>query len=457
MRKFAIFVATTGGAVQIERLTEERAPQSMICVSRSTTILPISKEYHDYVRRGSGIIEREFNYPGDTSFRADVSGIIDAGKSWQLAFYLAHAVTVSSNSSLVDDPDEADHIIWATGCVDYDLNILNVDHLAKKLDASTDLFDKLKKQNKTTTIFVPLEQRQNIEEHISQNDNIEIYAAEHVNDLLNHIRIDIDATPPKGLREDNEIAVSPKHSSKIWVIGFLMVIAAIAAWFSNEWFLLGTKNTDAVTIETENADKEINKSPKPKIDTKKIQKMTNKPLTTKQNNKNFTPGNISQNINVNLFALGPREGKTCIDVNFGGDTPIKKPFLLEKNGKLRKHDLRKSCRILFEFEPKQNKYIGVWLKKISGRYISIERKPDALSGSKLTKNQLAWTIELPKIMKQSFHYRVFVLSGNKSLSDNLKWLTNQANSATAEKELISKGIEAIKFDIKLTAGLQSVK
>ena len=60
-------------------------------------------------------------------------------------------------------------------------------------------------------------------------------------------------------------------------------------------------------------------------------------------------------------------------------------------------------------------------------------------------------------MKQSFHYRVFVLSGNKSLSDDLKWLMNQANSATAEKELISKGIEAIKFDIKLTAGLQSVK
>ena len=47
----------------------------------------------------------------------------------------------------------------------------------------------------------------------------------------------------------------------------------------------------------------------------------------------------------------------------------------------------------------------------------------------------------------------FVLSGNKSLSDDLKWLMNQANSATAEKELISKGIEAIKFDIKLTAGL----
>ena len=67
MKKFAIFVATTGGAIQIERLTEERAPQSMICVSKSTTILPISKEYHDYVRRGSGIIERDFNYSGDTS------------------------------------------------------------------------------------------------------------------------------------------------------------------------------------------------------------------------------------------------------------------------------------------------------------------------------------------------------------------------------------------------------
>ena len=115
----------------------------MICVSRSTTFLPISKEYQHYVRPGSGIIEGEFHYAGDTSFRADVSGMIDAGTSWQLAFYLAHAVTASSNSSLVTDPDEADHIIWATGRVDYDLNILNVDHLAEKLDASIDLFDKL--------------------------------------------------------------------------------------------------------------------------------------------------------------------------------------------------------------------------------------------------------------------------------------------------------------------------
>jgi len=451
VKKFAIFVATTGGAIQIERLTEERAPQSMICISRSTTILPISIEYHDYVRRGSGIIEREFNYPGDTSFRADVSGMIDAGKSWQLAFYLAHAVTVSSNAILVDDLDDADHIIWATGCVDYDLNILNVDHLTEKLGASKDLFDKLKKQNKTTTIFVPLEQSRDLEEQISRSDNIEVYAAEHVQDLLNRIRVDIDAAPSKALRKDDEIVGSLYHPSKIWVIIFLIVAATIFAWFSNEWFLSGTKNTDTVKIETKNVKNEIYKPSKLKIEAKKIQETANKSPTIKENKKILVSNKINQNINVNLFALGPREGKTCIDVNFGGDKPIKKAFLLKKNGQLEKQALRETCRILFEFDPKQKQYIGVWLKKISGRYISIERKPDALSGSEIIKNQLSWMIELPKIMKQPFHYRVVVLSSNKSLSGNLQWLIRQANFETAEKQLISKGIEVNKFDIKLTS------
>ena len=77
--------------MQVERLTGEHAPQSLICVRRSSTILDVSKDYDDFVRRGSGIIEREFGPFEYGSFRVDVSEPIGAGHSWQLSF-LAHAI-----------------------------------------------------------------------------------------------------------------------------------------------------------------------------------------------------------------------------------------------------------------------------------------------------------------------------------------------------------------------------
>ena len=97
----------------------------MICVSRSSTILPISGEYDDFVRRGSGVIEREFGPFDYESFRADVSGPVGTGQSWQLAFFLAHAIDAAEEVELVDDLDKADRVVWASGRVDYDLRAGN--------------------------------------------------------------------------------------------------------------------------------------------------------------------------------------------------------------------------------------------------------------------------------------------------------------------------------------------
>ena len=58
--KVRVFLATTEGVVQIERITREDARQSAICLKRTTKVLPVSAGYDAFVRPPSGVIEREF-------------------------------------------------------------------------------------------------------------------------------------------------------------------------------------------------------------------------------------------------------------------------------------------------------------------------------------------------------------------------------------------------------------
>lgn len=137
--KICVVIATTAGPALIERITPEFAPQSMVCLGRSSEVLAISHDYDDFVRPGSGVIMREFSKAAGTAsaFRLDLSQRIGTGKSWQLAVFCAHALHFASDCTL-SNPQEAETILWLTGMVDYDLNIAAVGNIAEKVDASRD-------------------------------------------------------------------------------------------------------------------------------------------------------------------------------------------------------------------------------------------------------------------------------------------------------------------------------
>src|SRR4051812_18835389 len=118
MKRVAVFVATTDGPARVERITRERAPQSMVCLNRSSTVLPISAAYDSFVRPGSGVIERAFGPFEPGAFRLDVSAPIEAGESWQLGFFVAHALAASSRDICFSAPEDADAVLWLTGRVD---------------------------------------------------------------------------------------------------------------------------------------------------------------------------------------------------------------------------------------------------------------------------------------------------------------------------------------------------
>ncbi|GAB6052789.1 hypothetical protein JCM17960_16090 [Magnetospira thiophila] len=140
MKRCAVFVATTDGPVRIERITAEAAPQSMVCLGRSSEVLSISGDYDDFVRPGSGVILRECSNEGEQAYRLDMSGPISGGRSWQLAVFAAHVLHRSEHMALAPERD-ADLILWLTGTVDYDLHVGVVDHLPTKIAAARPHFE----------------------------------------------------------------------------------------------------------------------------------------------------------------------------------------------------------------------------------------------------------------------------------------------------------------------------
>ena len=111
--KLHIFVATTQGLVAIQNIIaiDDADISSIVSVNGTSTTANISSAYHNFVKKGAGIIAQDF---GICSYRLNVSERIDHGNSWQLAFYLAHA---ASEQNLLGDGlvQSGDHIICATG------------------------------------------------------------------------------------------------------------------------------------------------------------------------------------------------------------------------------------------------------------------------------------------------------------------------------------------------------
>ncbi len=154
MKRIAVFIATTHGPIRVERITRERARQSMVCLKRSSSVLPISAAYDNFVRPGSGVVERAFGPFEDGAFRLDLSAPIETGESWQLGFFVAHAIAASSNAELASD-DEADTIIWLTGRVDYDRAVGAINHMSEKIFASRAAIGEWVATGRSVTLFVP--------------------------------------------------------------------------------------------------------------------------------------------------------------------------------------------------------------------------------------------------------------------------------------------------------------
>jgi hypothetical protein len=129
--RIRVLVATTEGPVEIESLVAEDAilARSVVCIAGSTETAGIDREYHAFVDRGTGLIARLY---GHDRFRLDVSGRVDAGSSWQLGVFIAHALHATGR--LAHKGEEAAMVVLATGRVQpLDEAVLEVGHVDHKL------------------------------------------------------------------------------------------------------------------------------------------------------------------------------------------------------------------------------------------------------------------------------------------------------------------------------------
>ena len=130
--KVHVMVATTQGLVAIQKIyAQDPDIRSVVSINGTSTVSPISAAYHHFVKKGVGIIEADF---GASSYRVNIDAAIDQGNSWQLAFYLAHAVH-AQNLLGNGKPQAGDWVICATGELNTsEKTVLAVEQTALKIE-----------------------------------------------------------------------------------------------------------------------------------------------------------------------------------------------------------------------------------------------------------------------------------------------------------------------------------
>ena len=146
-----VAIATTEGPSEVLRIALE-APEvrSVVCLNMSTEALSISPAYDAFIRRPTGVVERELGHP---AYRADVSATIDSGNSWQLGLYLAHRLMAEGRLAALSDAPE--HWIWVTGTLDSNLAVGPVSGVERKLARSADWFAVRSAEDRPVSIIAP--------------------------------------------------------------------------------------------------------------------------------------------------------------------------------------------------------------------------------------------------------------------------------------------------------------
>ncbi len=162
--KIRVYVGTTEGPVAIERITREAAPNSAMCIGRSTREATASTGYEAFVKQPSGVIERELGPYSPGAFRLDVSADIGDGDSWQLGVFVAHAL--AAEGRLADFHEDADAALWLTGEVANDLEVKPVGHVPDKLRASRGDFATWASGGTPVTLIVPKANREYLDQAV---------------------------------------------------------------------------------------------------------------------------------------------------------------------------------------------------------------------------------------------------------------------------------------------------
>ena len=227
MKKFTILVPTTKNVVGITDITEEdKGVLPVVCKSNELRPLDISNDYKNFIQNPTGIIEKLVNAQ---SFRLDLTDEIQTGESWQLGFAIAHLLkyrnSIEYSKSKSDLFNKSD-IIWTTGKINSNLDILDVEHVEVKLKNSLSLFRKAKKKKLKILILVSsknlktiLNFRKEYNDEEKLFNDIEIKPLSNLNELSKLLEINFQISKP--FNQKNKILKNVKYISLILILIFI--------------------------------------------------------------------------------------------------------------------------------------------------------------------------------------------------------------------------------------------
>jgi hypothetical protein len=250
--KTHIFIATTQGLVAIQKITpiDDEDISSVVSINGTSTTANISSSYHNFVKKGVGIIHQMF---GACSYRVDISARIDQGNSWQVAMYLAH---LAQSKGLLGNGEvsQGDTVICATGEVNTsNLQVLGVGEVPVKLKLALPQLEQWTLLGAKAQFLVPLANQFEVEKN---NYCLPISNLEQAADTL-----------PKITLNQSQPSVKNKKLASINyrnVIIISLIILALFIFFGLNKFT-STESKKHQSIATKDNTSNVQPTPKPQL------------------------------------------------------------------------------------------------------------------------------------------------------------------------------------------------
>ncbi|MFP6743044.1 MAG: hypothetical protein VCD33_15695 [Alphaproteobacteria bacterium] len=429
------------------------------------------------MKPGSGVIEREFGPFEPGAFRLDVADKIVDGDSWQLAAFVAHALDAKNRLAAPDD--DATAAILLTGRVDYDLNVLPVEFVAKKLAASRDEFTSLVEGGVPVWVFVHTENLADTDAS-SLPDGVDIVGADTTAKMLETVAaIQSPNSGPPAVRQGgglpdtlDPVPEKPRLAANV-ILVLLIAIAAAVIWYPRiaPHFMASppaatveivasveeapaedmAPEPAAETDDTEQADMAVVSEAEAQTPTTKEEPAAPEAASPVEALPDSETPVIKEpvvavlgHVEITLFGRHAPGGKTCPAVHFGSAVAVlvaiapKGPNAFETSP----HD--GLCGIEFAVENiGEPRYLSAVLQVTSGRFLDTPRPPAGLNGDLPVAGRETWALDILYRMARDLEYRIVVLASETASAEDAAWLKAQSDWDDALTALVARGVEVV--------------
>lgn len=234
-----IVIPTLQGLSHVQGIIREDPDvPSVICLNGTAQSLPISNAYYDFVKKGQGLIARDF---GHEAWRIDLSEPVEMGNSWQLGIYLTHYFH-SINLLGKGEPKAGDIVIWATGAVKVNRDVEAVEGVERKLAQSLTRFQQFQAQQ-IPVLVVMCEANQVLVELPDFVHSVSLDSCADLSPLMSAISAYSDLgqeldqpedAPPASSSNETESVVSAHFSTAaLWSVFLIAGLCMGAYWYFN--------------------------------------------------------------------------------------------------------------------------------------------------------------------------------------------------------------------------------